>query len=56
MRSHVTEHYDANCELEGYRLENLFGSSSPVACRAFSYETSLFLFVEAGVTSVGDRS
>ena len=34
-------------------LENLFGCSSPVT---FSSETSLFLFTEAGVTPVGNRS
>ena len=53
---HVNEHYDANSELEGSRLENVFGCSSPVARGAFSSETSSFLFAEAGVTPVGDRS
>ena len=53
---HVNEHYDANWELEGSQLENVFGCSSPVARGAFSSETSLFLFAEAGVTPVGDRS
>ena len=31
-------------------LETLFACSSPVACGAFSSETSLFLFTEAAVT------
>ena len=37
-------------------LENLFDSSSPVEHAAFSSETSLFHFAEAGVTPIGDRS
>ena len=34
-------------------LETLFACSSPVACGAFSSETSLFLFTEAVVTVAG---
>ena len=34
-------------------LETLFDCSSPVACGAFSSETSLFLFTEAVVTLAG---
>ena len=37
-------------------LENLFGCSSRAAHGAFSSETFLFLFAEAGFTPVGDRS
>ena len=37
-------------------LENLFDSSSPVEHPAFSSETSLFHFAEAGVTPIGGRS
>ena len=37
-------------------LESLFGWSSPVERRAFSSETSIFLFAEAGVTPVGELS
>ena len=37
-------------------LENLFDSSYPVEHPAFSSETSLFHFAEAGVTPIGGRS
>ena len=37
-------------------LENLFDCSLPFERNAFSSETSLFLFAEAGGTQVGDWS
>ena len=36
-------------------LENLFSCFSQVENREFSSETSLFLFVKAGVTLLGNR-
>ena len=51
LRLVLREGVNHNCtEILRDLLWNLFGCSSPVAGRAFSSATSLFLFAEAGVT------
>ena len=51
LRLVLRERVNHNCtEILRDLLWNLFGCSSPVAGGAFSSETSLFLFAEAGIT------